>query len=288
MATPRIGIIANTDKDGANSVVMQLRAKFAAAGAECRLEEKTAKLVAASEGLAVEELIEEVELVVLLGGDGTILHFAETIGKDVKPIAAINIGTLGFLTLATSDAIDEVVEMLVARNYEISDRSVIEVRINEDGRRGDRSFAMNEVTLGRGDVSRLIKVEVKIDGEFVTRYSGDGLILATPTGSTAYSLSAGGPIIQPEAGVFVITPICPHSLSSRPVVVSHESRIELSAPDQRDPVFMTVDGKGFHRITPKTQIEIKKANFTVPLVKNPDHSFFSVLRKKLEWSGSKL
>ena len=286
MAAPRIGIIANTKKDGAAGVVRELRAKIATAGASCQLEEKTAALIGVQDGLDVKELMDDIDLVVLLGGDGTILHFVESVGAEVKPIAAINIGTLGFLTLATTDAVDEMIELLIYRRYEISHRAMMKVRIYEDGSLTRKCFAMNEVTVGRGDVSRLVTVEAKINGEFVTRFSGDGLIVATPTGSTAYSLSAGGPVIEPEAGVFVLTPICPHSLSSRPLIVSQGSKIDLEAPEQRDPVFMTVDGQDVHRVTSATKVEIQKANYTVPLVTNPDHSFFTVLRKKLEWSGS--
>lgn len=286
MDSPRIGIIANTEKTGAAEVVRQLLDRFQNAGADSLLESKTAKLLGRDDGLKLEKLMSRIDLVVLLGGDGTILHFVEAVGPKVKPIAAINIGTLGFLTLATSEAVDEVVELLVNRAYELSQRSVIEVQVFEAGDLTQKWFAMNEVSVSRGGVSRLVRVEAKVNGEFLTRYSGDGLIVATPTGSTAYSLSAGGPVIDPEAEVFVITPVCPHSLSSRPLVVSQSSVIEIEAPEQRDGVFMTVDGQDVHCVSAVTRLEIRKADFSVPLVISRDHSFYGVLRKKLEWSGS--
>ncbi|MFT5465010.1 MAG: NAD+ kinase [Verrucomicrobiales bacterium] len=286
MDGPLTGIIVNTEKPGAADVLQQLLAKFEAAGIETRLEEKTAQLIGKSDGRNVLELMDEIDLVVLLGGDGTILHFVEAVGARVKPIAAINIGTLGFLTLATTERLDEVVSLIAERAYKLSQRSVIAVRVFEDGQLTKEWFALNEVSVSRGGVSRLVRVQAKVNGEFLTRFSGDGLIVATPTGSTAYSLSAGGPLIEPEAEVFVVTPVCPHSLASRPLVVSQKSIIEIEAPEQRDAVFMTVDGQDVHRVGSATRLEIRRADFTVPLVTSAQHSFYGVLRKKLEWSGS--
>ena len=286
MASSRIGIIANTNKEGAAKVVAQLLERFAEHNVECRMNAETAELVGRDDQFSVVELMDHIDVVVLLGGDGTILHFVEAVGPKVKPIAAINIGTLGFLTLATSEAVDEVVELLVRGDYQMSQRAGMAVRLYESGELVQECHAMNEVTVGRGDVSRLVRIRARINGEFLTRFSGDGLIIATPTGSTAYSLSAGGPVIEPHAAVFLLTPVCPHSLSSRPIVVSQASVIELEAPEQRDPVFMTVDGQDVHPVGKKSRIEIRRAEFTVPLVISQDHSFFAVLRKKLDWSGS--
>jgi NAD+ kinase len=151
----------------------------------------------------------------------------------------------------------------------------------------DEWHALNEVSFNRGPVTRLVKIELRVDGEFVTRYGSDGLIVATPTGSTAYSLSAGGPIIEPESGVFVITPVCPHSLSSRPLVLADRARLEIRAPVQRDEVFVTVDGHASRPIHPEERFEIQRGDFHVPLVTSTDSSFFEVLRQKLDWSGSK-
>jgi NAD+ kinase len=150
----------------------------------------------------------------------------------------------------------------------------------------DERHALNEISFNRGPVTRLVKIELRINHDFVTRYGSDGLIIATPTGSTAYSLSAGGPIIEPSANVLLITPVCPHSLASRPLVVSDRSRIEVSAPAQRDEVFVTVDGQTSRPITPGHRFEIQRAGFDVPLVTSLDSSFFQVLRQKLDWSGS--
>jgi NAD+ kinase len=287
MAPPRIGIIANTQKADASAVLDRLQAAFARLQVSCLLEAETANLRGSSDGVPMEDLITQVDLIALLGGDGTILHLAKQLGPKVKPIAAINIGTLGVLTLGTADQLDEIAQCLARREYRISHRAVIQIRTFLDDQLIDEGHALNEISFNRGPVTRLVKIELRINGDFVTRYGSDGLIISTPTGSTAYSLSAGGPIIDPNSGVLLITPVCPHSLSSRPLVVSDRSHIEVSAPAQRDEVFVTVDGQAFRPITPGHRFEIERAAFEVPLVTSLDSNFYQVLRQKLNWGGSK-
>lgn len=286
MAAPRIGIVANTQKPEAPQVLSGLRAAFAKMQLHCLLETDTAALLGDPGGIPVQDLAGQVDLLVLLGGDGTILHLAKQLGSQVKPIAAINIGTLGFLTLGTADQLDEIAAQLANRHFRTSHRSVIRVRTFLRDQLIDEGHALNEVSFNRGPVTRLVRIELRINGDFVTRYGSDGLIIATPTGSTAYSLSAGGPIIEPGSGVLLITPVCPHSLSSRPLVVSDCSRIEIAAPAQRDEVFVTMDGQASRAITPEHRFEIQRADFDVPLVTSLASSFFQVLRQKLDWSGS--
>ncbi|RFC46507.1 MAG: NAD+ kinase [Verrucomicrobia bacterium] len=286
MAAPRIGIVANTQKPEAPQVLAGLRAAFARMQLHCLLETDTAALLGDPDGIPIQDLAGQVDLLVLLGGDGTILHLAKQLGSQVKPIAAINIGTLGFLTLGTADQLDEIAAQLANRHFRTSHRSVIRVRTFLRDQLIDEGHALNEVSFNRGPVTRLVRIELRINGDFVTRYGSDGLIIATPTGSTAYSLSAGGPIIEPGSGVLLITPVCPHSLSSRPLVVSDLSRIEIAAPAQRDEVFVTMDGQASRAITPEHRFEIQRADFDVPLVTSLASSFFQVLRQKLDWSGS--
>ncbi len=286
MDAPRVGIIANTEKPGARDVVRQLRGQFADLKVETVLEDKTAKFCRLKKGLRLNSLAQNVDILVLLGGDGTLLQLAKELGPKVKPIAAINIGTLGFLTMGTLDDLADITRLIATRTYELSERSVIAVRSVKRGREPEVRYALNEVSISRGTVTRAVKVEARVDGEFVTSYNGDGLMVATPTGSTAYSLSAGGPIIEPNSGVFVLTPVCSHSLSSRSLVVSDESEIEITAPDPEDKVIMTVDGQKAHVIDGDTKLELCRAHYRVPLVVTPDSSFFGVLRQKLDWSGS--
>jgi len=285
MGTPRVGIIANTQKEGAGTVIEEALHVLRRREVDFLLDEASASITGREDGLPVPRLVDEVDLIILFGGDGTILHLAREMGARVKPIAAINIGNLGFLTLATAQEVERVIELLLDGTYEVSRRQMVAVTLFEQEEAKETFFALNEVSVTRGDISRLVHVNVRVDGQSLTRYSGDGVIVATPTGSTAYSLSAGGPIIEPNAGVWAITPVCTHSLSSRPVVVSSDSLIELSAPPQRDRVFLTVDGQISLPLSQEARLEIKRAGFDLPLISNPETPFFRILRQKLDWSG---
>lgn len=285
MGNPRIGIIANAGKAGAAQVVQAALSQLARRASPVLLDEASASLVGMTTGLPILELVDQVDLIILFGGDGTILQLAREIGSKVKPIAAINIGTLGFLTLATANEIEPVIDLLLDGSYEITHREMLSVRVFERGTEIEKSFALNEVAVTRGEISRMVHVDVRVSGHFVTRYSGDGVIVTTPTGSTAYSLSAGGPIIEPKSGVWAITPVCTHSLSSRPLVVSSDGVIELSAPPQRDRVFMTIDGQVSIPLTNESVVELRRAGFDLPLIAHPKASFFRILRQKLDWCG---
>ncbi|MEM1296382.1 MAG: NAD(+)/NADH kinase [Verrucomicrobiota bacterium] len=286
MDTPRVAIVANVDKPGAAKVVVDLLEQFAGLGVETFLEKATAEFCGHQGGTTLEALADQADLFVLLGGDGTLLQLANTLGPKVKPLAAINTGTLGFLTLGTVEDLPEITRLIASRSYELSQRSVITVTTIEPDENPGIRYALNEVSISRGAATRAVKVEARVGGEFLTTYSGDGLIVSTPTGSTAYSLSAGGPIIEPNSGVFVLTPVCPHSLSSRPLVVSNQSPIEITTPEQRDEVVMTVDGQKAHLMNGETKLVIGVADYSVPLVTSRKGSFFGVLRQKLDWSGS--
>ncbi len=286
MAAPRIGIVANTSKPGAAAAIARLQGLFEAEGCPVTLDAETARFCQAPTGPPLTELIDAIDLIVLLGGDGTILHLAKALGPKIKPIAAINTGTLGFLTLGTANDLDAIAKLVAEGRYGLSQRSVIGVQAWQEETCIENCFALNEVSVGRGGISRMVHVHVRVDGGFVSRYSGDGLIVATPTGSTAYSLSAGGPLIEPGSSVFCITPVCPHSLSIRPVVVADRGLIQIDIPHQRDAVFMTTDGQNSHQLAPPSRIEIRRAPFTIPLITRSGASFFEVLREKLDWSGS--
>jgi NAD+ kinase len=285
MGRPRLGIIANTQKAGAAEVLRRTLDLLSQRRAPALLDEASASLMGLDAGIPITKLVAKIDLIILFGGDGTILQLARELGSQVKPIAAINIGTLGFLTLATAPEIEAVLDLLLGGSYSVSHRQMLSVTVFQRGKAVEEHYAVNEVVVTRGEISRVVHVDVTVNGHFVTRYSGDGVIVSTPTGSTAYSLSAGGPIIDPDAGVWAITPVCTHSLSSRPLVVSSGKVIELSAPPQRDRVFMSIDGQLTIPLTNKTRVEIRRAAFDLPLVGHPEANFFSILRQKLDWSG---
>lgn len=281
-----IGIIANSTKHQAAAHVRTLRDGFLRGGAKVLLEESAAELVNCGQGMPLREMSAEAEVIVVLGGDGTLLRAARTLGPDTKPLAAVNTGRLGFLTTATETEIDRFIEVILTKDYRLSHRGVIQATFHCQDGSVLTEGGMNEVTVTRGTLSRMLKLEVKIDGEFFNRYSSDGLIISTPTGSTAYSLSAGGPIINPAAGVFCLTPICPHALSIRSFIVDDNVSIEIIPVEPLDEVLLNVDGGEAWPLAKDRSIILRKASWTVPLVSFRETSFYEILRKKLQWSGS--
>ncbi|HRQ88059.1 MAG TPA: NAD(+)/NADH kinase [Bacteroidia bacterium] len=284
--TPRIGILANPEKPGAAALLHDLVDRFAAAGQPVLLEEVSAALAGLPDGVPLAEFGEAVDRIVLLGGDGTLLWAVRELGAGIKPIAPINTGTLGFLTCATEGESGALVEALVSGDYTIGERLLIAGELEQGGEMGDTFYSLNEVAICRAIASRVIHVEAHVNGVFANRYTGDGLILSTPTGSTAYSLSAGGPLVSPEAKVFVLTPICPHSLANRPLVVDASSRLVLETPRQRDDLSLLVDGHLLAELTEPARVHLRQADFSLPLITLPHQDFYGVLHRKLGWTGT--
>ena len=292
METPpkRIGIVANMGKTGALGSVTHVESVFQSHGMETQIDDEAGTALE-RKGVPVSELVEWADMIVTLGGDGTLLGVASQMYTAPKPIIGINIGTLGFLTTATTEEVDDIAAMVVCGEYEISERLMLSAQI-ESGPSGNKTLhgpiyhGLNECTIGRGRESKIVKLETRIDGDFLTNYNADGLIVATPTGSTAYSLSAGGPIIAPNSGALVLTPICPHALSIRPLIVSDRSVIEVQALDSDDEVLLNIDGHTIQRLERGTTVRIQRSELTLPLVRRAGHNFYDTLRAKLRWHGS--
>jgi NAD+ kinase len=286
--TRRIGIIANPDKPGAGELLLDLVIQLRKGGLTVLLEERTAALVKLPDGVPLDQLSDRIDLLVVLGGDGTILWVLRQMGDRIKPIAAINTGTLGFLTCATAGESGQLVEALVSGSFTLSERLLIAGDLEREGRLEASFVGLNEVTLCRAVASRVIHVEAHINDKLANRYTGDGLILSSPTGSTAYSLSAGGPLVQPDANVFVITPICPHSLANRPLVVDASSRILFESPKQRDDLSLLVDGQLVAVLSGNARIHLRRAAFSLTLVSMTDQDFYDVLHQKMGWTGTSI
>ncbi|MEM7699210.1 MAG: NAD(+)/NADH kinase [Verrucomicrobiota bacterium] len=284
--TPRVGIVANPAKEGARELLVDLIDKFHSVEIAVILEEETARFVGQGKGVPLGKISDEIDLFVILGGDGTILWILRQLQDRIRPVAAINTGTLGFLTCATAEESGALVEAISSGNYVRMERIMIRGQFEIGGEVRGEFVALNEVTLCRGVDSRVIHVEAHIDGVVANRYTGDGLMLATPTGSTAYSLSAGGPLIQPGSDVFAVTPICPHTLANRPLVVDGCSKVVFEAPEQRDDLALMVDGQLVASISDPATISLEKAEFSLPLISMPHQNFFNVLHQKLGWKGT--
>lgn len=281
-----IGLIAHSEKAEARAGVREIIGELTRRNIGFDLEKETAALAGLKSALDASSLARKAELLVVMGGDGTILRVVHELGATIRPILGVNIGSLGFLTCAGLSEIPRAVESIVCRDFILSPRRLLVAEITASSGEEERLYGLNDVVISRGERSQLVKIQVQIDGAELTHYNADGLIIATPTGSTAYSLAAGGPILMPDSGAFVITPICPHVLSNRSTVVSDRSIIEarLFVPEQK--VFVAVDGRSSRPMQVGDVLRISKSNRKLPLVMLPERSFPEVLRQKLKWSGS--
>lgn len=287
MSSPvKAGIIANLTKPDAIERTQEVVAGLLAKGVEVFWETVTAEACGAPAGESLESLTPKVEVIVVLGGDGTILRTAQICGHHVKPLAALNTGRLGFLTTATETELLAFVEAIATRQYSLSKRRLLTVDFVSSDSSRRTHHALNEVTITRGAISRLIRLEVFCDGVSLNRFNGDGLIVATPTGSTAYSLSAGGPLVSPRAEVLLVTPICAHALASRAFVTEDTVTLTIKPDDEQEEILLTVDGGTPFPLRADEIITIRKASYQVPLVVLPNTSFYDILQQKLRWMAT--
>src|SRR6267143_2953338 len=269
-----IGLIAHPGKPGVGELIKSLTAEFTRFSMSTLLEKETAAVSGQRSDTTIAQLAGKVDLLVVVGGDGTILNVAGHLGESSPPIFGINVGSLGFLTCASSPAFREAVECIAKGKMTFSNRALLEVVLRDSKEKHKPMIALNDAVFSRGEISRLIRLRTRVNGEALTEFNADGLIIATPTGSTAYSLSAGGPILEPESGVFVITPICPHVLTNRSVIVSDSATIEVKPGSAEYPAFLSIDGQAPERIETGTRVEIKKSGRVLPLASLPGVSFF--------------
>ncbi len=222
------------------------------------------------------------DIMAAFGGDGTLLATASEVGSSGTPILGVNLGGLGFLAEVPLGEMEEAVDDLVAGNYSLLERMILKVTIYQNG--GVKTFfALNDLVVEKGVSPRLILVEICVDGTYLNTYRCDGVIIATPTGSTAYSLSAGGPLMMPNMEAMIVTPICPHSLTVRPIVLSERSRLELRLVNQVSAAQINVDGQSSVSLHPEDKVTVEKGPYSIKWVDTRKRDFFSVLRAKLNW-----
>jgi NAD+ kinase len=283
----KAGLLARVDNPQAGPLVAALREALMARGVEVLLESRTAALLGPSvPGLGETDLAAGSDLLVLLGGDGTILRALHRMRGAVPPVFGINLGSLGFLTGVHSNEWSKAVESIAAGDFQLSVRTQLRVELERDGKVVETFTGLNDAVVSRGQHSRLIKVDVRVDGEELCVYNADGLIVATPTGSTAYSMSAGGPLLLPGSACFVITPICPHVLTNRSTVVADTAQLELRLSGGGPGVTVNVDGQEIRAFGPGDVLRLSRAEEKLRLATLPGRTFSGVLREKLKWSGS--
>ncbi len=247
------------------------------------LEDSLAEQVGQVNGYAGEEIPELVDLIIVLGGDGTLISVARLIGERNIPIVGVNLGQLGFLTEITRDELPEMLERLLVDDYQVSDRMMIDALIHRNGQEVGRFTVLNDIVINKGALARIIDMETYVDGRYLTSYKADGLIVSTPTGSTGYNLAAGGPIIYPDINSLLISPICPHMLTNRPIMVWSRSVIEIDVKFEDDVVFFTADGQVGRKLLPGDRVEVRRSKARTRLVSSPSKDYFEILRTKLNW-----
>jgi NAD+ kinase len=264
----------------ANELVSWLEAR----GCTPLVDTHLAKHIGYSKGSAIEEILEKAELVVVLGGDGTLLSAARVFyGIDI-PILGINLGSLGFLTEVTVEELYHVLERALENSQITSKRMMLEATIIRSGRQLEQFMALNEIVINKGAIARVVDLEASVNRHPLTTVKADGLIISTPTGSTGYSMSAGGPIIHPSMSCLVITPICPHTLTNRPIVVTDDSVVSITVKSSFDEkVYLTMDGQTGFELQEGDSVEVRKAAATTSLVVSRNRDYFELLRTKLKW-----
>ncbi len=281
-----VGIVSRPRRADIATVVPLLLTWLTERGVTVLLDQETAGCLSpASSGHPREELPSLADLLIVLGGDGTLLAAARLMNQRNIPILPVNLGGLGFLTSVTLDDLYPVLELALNGQARYSHRVMLESQVLRNGQLLHRARALNEAVLNKAALARMVDLELRLDGEFVCNYKADGLIVSTPTGSTAYSLAAGGPIVYPVVSAFVITPICPHTLTNRPLVIPDTTQVEIGFAAEKSSVYFTLDGQVGVELASGDRVVITAATERLRLVRPPKKSYFSVLRDKLKWGG---
>lgn len=285
----RIGLVGNSEKVSFARTVQNAARLIRAAGRKVFSEPATAQLAGIKAAVCpdIAALSREVDLLLVFGGDGTMLRVAREVSDSQTPILGINIGGLGFLTAVSSTELAAALKQVWRGEFRFESRDLVEASVR-CGRKIIHQRALNDLVIGRSQGSRLVELEVSVDGELVTRYRCDGLIVSSPTGSTAYSLAAGGAVVFPTAEVFEMTPICPHTLTNRSLILPLTSMIAVKVISPQPPTILSGDGQVVTELSVGDVITIRRSRRAVRLMHLAENSFFKTLRQKLHWRGAYL
>lgn len=278
-----IGIIAKKGRPEARELSKKICSWCVERGLAVYIEKDLNIITSQAQPADPLSLIVSVEAVVVLGGDGTLLSVARIPASEKVLIIPVNLGGLGFLTEIRAEEIFTLLEQIIAGRYTIDSRMLLEVVLFRNGVPHETHRILNDVVINKGAMARIIDLETTVNGLYLNTFKSDGLIICTPTGSTAYSLSAGGPIIYPSLRCISITPICPHTLTNRPIILPDDSVVQIRLKSEQEDVFLTMDGQIGIRLQKEDYIEVKKSGSSMSLVKSPFCDYFEVLKEKLRW-----
>ncbi len=282
-----IGILTKPKFPDVKRILKDLVAWLREHQKDVMVDSKAAALIGEPSVYRKDEIAARSDLILVLGGDGTMLNAARLVEERQIPILGINMGGLGFLTATSVEYLYPTLAKVFAQDFVLEERLMLKARIDRHGEHVASSTVLNDVVVSKGTLSRMIQIQILIDGQFVTNLRGDGLIVSTPTGSTAYSLSAGGPVVHPSVEGLVLTPICPHTLTHRPLLVeSKTTTIEVILTSQEDGAMATFDGQVGVALSPGDTVAIQASAHRARLIRLPDRTYYEVLRKKLKWGDA--
>ncbi len=279
----RVGIVSKPGRADIPPLLDQLTAWLGGRGIAIRADEVTAAYIGIPGGVARGQVADGCDLVIVLGGDGTLLSAARGVGEAEIPILAVNMGGLGFMMTTGPSELAVALEDVAQGDYEIDSRMVLAAEVERGGETIGSFFALNDIVVTKAAVARLLHLQAYADDEYICAYHSDGLIISTPTGSTAYSLAAGGPVMAPAVSAICLTPICPHTISNRSVVLQATARIEVKVSGGDDNNFLSVDGQVGVKLEPNDRVRVWKAEHAVKIVQPRNVRFFDVLRTKMRW-----
>lgn len=278
----RVGVVLKTSSAEATELGSRLVDELRRRGLEPVLDCESAAAYGRDDGVARSDLAARVDLVVVLGGDGTLLSVTRG-AINGTPVLGINMGYLGFLTEHSAEELFPMLDAVLEGRFEVQRRERLEVDVDMPGGTRLTHFVLNDAVVTKSALARVVTLAVHVDGRLVSRFRSDGLIVATPTGSTAYNLSAGGPILFPTLDAMVVTPICPHTLTNRPIVLSLNSVIEVRLESPSEEVYLTLDGQEGFPLTSHDRVSIRRCDDPVQLIMHPNRTYFQVLHRKLKW-----
>lgn len=275
-----IGLVIKPHAPGVDRILKEIISFLQARKIDCLLEQAAAEKIGSKKGFSRQEIIKLSQALVVLGGDGTLLSIAPQSARAGIPLIGINLGNLGFLTeIPVSEALPVLEAFIKDKNEFISYRSLLEINY------GDlEDICLNDIVLNKSALARMIEMSISINRKEITRLKGDGLILSSPTGSTAYSLSAGGPIVHPQVETIILTPICPHTLSFRPLLIPASSKIQIKLLTSEEKAYLTIDGQRGQTLSRNSVITVKKSDLVLQLVCSPRRSYYQLVKEKLGWA----
>ncbi len=279
----RIGLVVNPNRPAAVALGHKLLRLFARRGIRAAVGTNAAAAFPRVAALSKPELVQQSDMIISLGGDGTLLSVARAASAGRVPVLGINMGRLGFLTDTAADQALPAINAVLQGRYQIEARMMLRADVMRGGRRVASHHVLNDVVINKSAPARIIDLETFVDGKYLCTYKGDGLIVASPTGSTAYSLSAGGPIVHPSVGVIVLSPICPHTLTNRPMVIDQRARVDVVLRSAREDVSVTLDGREGAPLANEDVVRVRRSSHRLSLVRASGHTYYDLLRSKLRW-----